>query len=74
MTLVRRLHRYYAHVRLLARVHVQSTLVASRTDPRLVGISDAGVQFLDVWNALGLRRVRRDADLELSPLSIWPSR
>lgn len=36
--LVRRLRRFYAHVRLLAGVHVRILLLASRTDPGLVDL------------------------------------
>jgi len=61
--LVRQLRWYYADVRLLARVHARIVLLASRADPAIWLIPDAGevsrfsrVQFLDVLMALGLRR------------------
>jgi hypothetical protein len=61
--LVQQLPRYYADVRLLARVHARIVLLASRADPVVWLTPNAGevsrfsrVQFLDVLMALGLRR------------------
>jgi hypothetical protein len=76
---VQRLRRYYADVRLLARVPAWIVLLASHAGPAAGSAPEAGevsrfsrVQFLDVLLALGLRRICRK--LALSFPSVLPSR